>query len=321
MANKSSFSSPEWELIAQSPYWVQAALNEAEGRMGLMEIRKEANALKDFLGSYNPVDPLVKQIMAESGEVPKLKGADSLEAVGGKLRDIANIVEKQSSASEYDGFTDFLMAVANVIAGATTEGLRAKEKISDAEAEAIDLIATSLKATDADKHARAKKEAAARQAEINKRKKEIADAKAKKEAEEKQKELQAKLAAAEKRAEEAKKREEERKVAAEKAAKARAERQKRLREERAKKAAEARAKKEAEMAKKSAEEAAAAKAAEAAAAAAAAKSYTVQAGDSLWAIAQEKLGNGNRYMEIFELNKDVLKDPGMIFPGQELKLP
>ena len=57
------------------------------------------------------------------------------------------------------------------------------------------------------------------------------------------------------------------------------------------------------------------------AAAAAAKTYTVKPGDTLSRIAKEHLGDANAYMKIFDLNKDQLKDPDVIKPGQVLKLP
>ena len=49
--------------------------------------------------------------------------------------------------------------------------------------------------------------------------------------------------------------------------------------------------------------------------------YKVQRGQSLWSIAADKLGNGNRYIEILNLNPQLQGDPGRIVPGQELKLP
>jgi tetratricopeptide (TPR) repeat protein len=49
--------------------------------------------------------------------------------------------------------------------------------------------------------------------------------------------------------------------------------------------------------------------------------YKVQRGQSLWSIAVDQLGNGNRYIEILNLNPQLQGDPGRIVPGQELRLP
>jgi len=49
--------------------------------------------------------------------------------------------------------------------------------------------------------------------------------------------------------------------------------------------------------------------------------YTVQAGDTLSAIAKRFYGHANEYMAIFNANKDQLKDPDQIKPGQVLKIP
>ena len=49
--------------------------------------------------------------------------------------------------------------------------------------------------------------------------------------------------------------------------------------------------------------------------------YTVVSGDSLWKIASKQLGNGNRWTEIYDLNKDTIKSPSVIFVGQILKMP
>ncbi len=49
--------------------------------------------------------------------------------------------------------------------------------------------------------------------------------------------------------------------------------------------------------------------------------YVVQEGDSLWKIAAEQLGNGERYPEISKLNADNLEDEDNLFAGMRLKLP
>jgi hypothetical protein len=52
-----------------------------------------------------------------------------------------------------------------------------------------------------------------------------------------------------------------------------------------------------------------------------APTYTVASGDSLSAIAERTLGNGDRWHEIFDLNRDQIADPNQINVGQVLKLP
>ena len=49
--------------------------------------------------------------------------------------------------------------------------------------------------------------------------------------------------------------------------------------------------------------------------------YTVVAGDSLSKIAKHFYGDANKYMKIFEANKDQLKNPDLIKPGQTLRIP
>jgi nucleoid-associated protein YgaU len=47
----------------------------------------------------------------------------------------------------------------------------------------------------------------------------------------------------------------------------------------------------------------------------------VKSGDSLSKIAKREYGNANDWKRIFEANKDIIKDPNKIFPGQKLKIP
>ena len=49
--------------------------------------------------------------------------------------------------------------------------------------------------------------------------------------------------------------------------------------------------------------------------------YTIQKGDTLWAIASEAYGNGARYTEIVEANKEVIIDADKIYPGQKIRIP
>lgn len=49
--------------------------------------------------------------------------------------------------------------------------------------------------------------------------------------------------------------------------------------------------------------------------------YTVKSGDTLSKIAKEHYGDANRYGEIFDANRPMLKDPDKIYPGQALRIP
>ena len=53
----------------------------------------------------------------------------------------------------------------------------------------------------------------------------------------------------------------------------------------------------------------------------AARTYTVKAGDSLSKIAQREYGDAAQWKKIYEANRDVIKNPDLIHPGQTFKLP
>jgi hypothetical protein len=52
-----------------------------------------------------------------------------------------------------------------------------------------------------------------------------------------------------------------------------------------------------------------------------ATTYTVKKGDCLWNISKKFLGNGARWKEIYNLNKSLIKNPNLIYPGQKFKIP
>ncbi|MEM6608501.1 MAG: LysM peptidoglycan-binding domain-containing protein [Pseudomonadota bacterium] len=49
--------------------------------------------------------------------------------------------------------------------------------------------------------------------------------------------------------------------------------------------------------------------------------HTVQTGNTLWGIAREEYGEGVLYVQVFEANRDQIRDPDLIFPGQVFTLP
>ncbi|MCU7941555.1 MAG: peptidoglycan-binding protein LysM [Candidatus Thiodiazotropha sp. (ex Cardiolucina cf. quadrata)] len=49
--------------------------------------------------------------------------------------------------------------------------------------------------------------------------------------------------------------------------------------------------------------------------------YTIESGDTLSAIARRFLGKASDYPKIFEANREVIKDPNLIYPGQKIRIP
>jgi nucleoid-associated protein YgaU len=48
---------------------------------------------------------------------------------------------------------------------------------------------------------------------------------------------------------------------------------------------------------------------------------TVKPGYSLWRIANEQMGDGVMYVQVFEANKDQIRNPDLIYPGQVFTIP
>ena len=52
-----------------------------------------------------------------------------------------------------------------------------------------------------------------------------------------------------------------------------------------------------------------------------AKTYTVKAGDTLWALAAKYYGSGAQYTKIYNANTDKISNPNLIYVGQVLTIP
>lgn len=361
MTTKSNFTAAEWKQLLNAPHWVYRALAEAE-RGGFLTRRKEAKALNDFLGSHKSRSGLVKAMMADQENADDEIDGDYDDAQSA-LSKVGALLERKADDADGDAVRAFLMASGTAVAEAVREarGLRNRDKmISDKEQGALDMVASALRATDAD--ARRRRQEAA--AEAKREREAAARAKAKAEAAEaaekaKQKaEVEARAAArrAEKEAKEAQqaavaaRAEARRKAKAEEAAKKAAAEAKAAEE--AKKASEDRmasardaVKKRLSRAKQKAQDTAetvqekatdaatqaqatvtgavesAQQAVEEAAPAPEAQTYTIQSGDTLSHVSLRFYGTANRWREIYEANKDVIKNPNMVFPGQVIKIP
>jgi nucleoid-associated protein YgaU len=49
--------------------------------------------------------------------------------------------------------------------------------------------------------------------------------------------------------------------------------------------------------------------------------YEIKKGDTLSGIAKQQLGDASKWRTIYEANKDVIKNPDLIYPGQKIKIP
>jgi len=51
------------------------------------------------------------------------------------------------------------------------------------------------------------------------------------------------------------------------------------------------------------------------------RAYTVKKGDSLSKIAKREYGDAQQWRRIYEANRDTIKDPDLIYPGQVVRIP
>jgi nucleoid-associated protein YgaU len=51
------------------------------------------------------------------------------------------------------------------------------------------------------------------------------------------------------------------------------------------------------------------------------RSVTVQKGDTLWAISRDRFGDGVLYVKLFDANRELIRDPDLIYPGQVFTVP
>ncbi|MDJ0789111.1 MAG: LysM peptidoglycan-binding domain-containing protein [Myxococcota bacterium] len=49
--------------------------------------------------------------------------------------------------------------------------------------------------------------------------------------------------------------------------------------------------------------------------------YEVKAGESLWIIARATIGDGTLWPALYHANRDQIKDPTRVYPGQRLAIP
>lgn len=329
--SKAKLSATDWELVKDAPFWVNAALAAADGRVALLVKRKEAKALNAAMESYKGKNQLVRDVIANDDDPDKAVEKASKDDAEKALGRISGIIERQLSVEDLDEFSAFLLSVGRSVAESAGEGvLGIGKNTSDEESEALQGIANALKATPAHKQARRQAKQAAEQAarEEAAEAKAVAAAKAKADAEA--------AAAAKAKVEAASKAKAEAEAKAEAAAKAKAEAERKAKleaqEQKREEALEARKQ---ERAQEKAEREAEAKAAEEAAAEAAKQKaasksrftefiaeHKVVSGENLSVISQKYYNTQANFRLIYEANQEIIGDnPNLIRVGQVLKIP
>ncbi len=288
------FLPEEWKWLLNAPHWVYAALQAAE-RGTVLTQRSEAKALQQFLAGYDASSPVLKELIArqdEADDTLEVSLADAERMLG----ELGTLIERRASLDEGDAIRAFLMSAAQELAAAVREELRpGSTSVSAEEKQILASIAVQLKATEADnlRRHRAVTAAPKPQPAVSA---EAARAEAQRQAAAAEAQKQAAAAEAQKQAAAAE--------AQRQAAAAEAQRQ----------AAAAEAQRQAAAAE-------AQKQAAAAAAPGTVRIYVVKPGDTLSGIAKQMYGKAARWPEIYEANKDRIKDPNLIRPGWQLRIP
>lgn len=328
--SKAKLSASEWNLVKDAPFWVNAALSAADGRVALIVKRKENKAVSQAMDAYKGSNQLVRDVIANEEDPDKdVKNATQSQAEKALSR-ISGIVEKKLGADDLDAFNTFLLSVGRAVAEAAGEGvLGIGKNTSDEESEALKDIAEALQATPAHKQARRQAKQAAEKAEREAKAKAAAEAKAKAEAAAKAKAEAAAKAKAEAAAKVKAEADAKAKAAAEAKAEAKREAKQEAQKQKREEALEARKQERAqEKAEREAE--AKAKAEEEAKQKTARKSrftqfiaeHKVVSGENLSFISEKYYNTQANWRLIYEANEDVIGDnPNLIRVGQVLKIP
>ena len=148
MAMKTKFTKEEWQLIADGPEWIFAALTAADGNVALSTKVKESKAFKEVVKNYTSSNPLVQEVLDDTTKVSRDVKSATLSDSEQALEEINKILENKLTHAEADQYRKFLTSVANSVAEAAGEGaLGLGQKISKKEASALDKIKAALKPT------------------------------------------------------------------------------------------------------------------------------------------------------------------------------
>jgi hypothetical protein len=143
--SKTKLTATEWEMVKDAPFWVNRALNAADGRVAFFARRREAKALEKALNEYKTGNALIKDIVANEDDPGKEIEKASLEEAELALGRIATIVETKLGEDDLSALRAFLLEAGRAVASATREGgMMAGKKISDKEEAALKNIERAL---------------------------------------------------------------------------------------------------------------------------------------------------------------------------------
>ncbi len=146
MTKKSDFTKQEWQMLADGPEWVFAALAAADGNAAVTTKMKESKAFKSSVEDYRSRNELMADVLEDTSKAAKETKKATLSDAEQAIEEINAILDNKVSASEAAEYRRFLLSIAESVAGAAGEGvLGVGEKFSDKEKKAMAKIKDALK--------------------------------------------------------------------------------------------------------------------------------------------------------------------------------
>jgi len=146
MSKKALFSPSEWQMIADGPEWIFAALSAADGNVALTVKSKEASTFKKVIKTYSEKNLLVKEVINDKIKPSKEIKKATLSEAEQALKSINKFLARKLDKRDADEYRKFLTAVGQSVADAAGEGLLGVgDKLSKKEIKAIESIKAALK--------------------------------------------------------------------------------------------------------------------------------------------------------------------------------
>jgi len=146
MSKKALFSPSEWQMIADGPEWIFAALSAADGNVALAVKSKEASTFNKVIKTYSEKNLLIKEVINDKIKPSKeIKNATLSEAEQA-LKSINKLLARKLDKKDADEYRKFLTAVGQSVADAAGEGLLGVgDKLSNKEIKALESIKAALR--------------------------------------------------------------------------------------------------------------------------------------------------------------------------------